>query len=158
MQRRPEIIAALVNGMIVLLIPPALSGAAAIATIAGLGVPDNSVVVHPPGWSPILPMTHAFRQYAAVLLPFAGVAFWRTWVHARRWRTTRAGSWQGVVEAGACGWLTYLVALLPALISQPILAVQYLIVVGSIALAIGLALGLVLRIAAIGVLNITART
>jgi hypothetical protein len=155
MRAYPESVAAVVNGLIVLLVPSVVSGAAAIATMMGHGVQDNSVIVHPPGWTPFVPMAHTLLRFGIAMLPFAVLAAWRTWVHARRWRAAGTRGWQGVAEAGVCGWATVFVLLLPGFVARPTEAASYLVVVGSVAFIVGLGLGLLLRAAAIAVLKIT---
>jgi lysylphosphatidylglycerol synthetase-like protein (DUF2156 family) len=162
MRAQPEKVAALVNGLIVLTLPSLISGAAATARTVGFGVRDTawSVTVHPAAWTPLLPMVTALRDFGAVMLPFAAVAAWRTWVHARRRRAGRPTDWQGVREAVACGVVTLLILLLlrsvrlvTALMTQPTQTLAYLVFSLLVAAVVGLVLGMLLDAAAILVLK-----
>jgi hypothetical protein len=162
MRGQPEKVAALVNGLIVLTLPSVISGAAATARTVGFRVRDTdwSVTVHPAGWTPLLPMVAALGDFGPVMLPFAAVAAWRTWVHARRWRAGRPTEWQGVWEAVACGVVTLLILVLPrsarlvtALMTQPIQTLAYLVFSLLVAAVVGLVLGMLLDTAAILVLK-----
>jgi hypothetical protein len=70
-------------------------------------------------------------QSALVLLPFATLAVWRTWVHAKRWRTRQSKGWQAVAEAGATGVIVAIVYLTPGILSRPTDAPAYLVVYGG---------------------------
>jgi uncharacterized membrane protein YhaH (DUF805 family) len=150
MRTRRETIAALVNGAIVLLLPFAVL---AIASHSNAG--QNSVTVHPPGWSPALSATQHAIPVVVVVFPFAILAACRTWVHARRWRARCELGWQGVAEAGGCGLGTALLILLPSIIARPAAAPPYIIAYGGMALVAGLVVGLILRVSALAMLRFT---
>ena len=154
---RPAILAALVNGLIVEFLPAGVVALHAIAESVGLGARSNGVTVHPVGWTPWVPTAAAVSTYGLIMLPFAAIATWRTWVHAKRRRESGAEGWQGVAEAAACGFLTLIVLLLRAIVRQPLQAVPYVIVYGGLAALIGLVLGVVLRMMAVLVLYLTRR-
>lgn len=141
----PEIIAAIINAILVLCVPIAVSIAALIAISRDT---THAVAIAYPRW-------HAFNQlvqavvFVVVFIPFAGLAGWRTWVHARRYRSGEGTGWQGVLEAGALGFLIALSALSVGIVTHPVQAVPYVIVYGGAAFVIGLLLGVVLRGAAI---------
>jgi hypothetical protein len=142
----PEAAAAVANGVIVLLLP---------IIMPMLGHQNSySTTVHPPGWSPWLAALGAFITAARLMFPLAVLAAWRTWVHAaRRRRGTR--SWQGVAEAGACGFLIALVVLARGILANPLAAMIYVLVYGGAALVVGLAVGLILHLSAVVVLRLT---
>ena len=61
--------------------------------------------------------------------------------------------WQGVLEAGAAGFVIALWVLAPGIAMQPTKAPPYVIFYGGAALILGLAIGVVLRMAAMLVLK-----
>ena len=154
MRRRQEVVAALVNGLIVWSLPASVSGLSAIGRSLEIAADENAVTVHPPGWTPLVPIAATALQFGFVMLPFAAVAAWRTWVHARRRLELGRSGWQGVVEAGACGLATLLVMLLPGILSHPIQALPYIVAHGGLAALCGLLVGLLLRTSAVIVLNV----
>jgi hypothetical protein len=91
-------------------------------------------------------------QIGLVLLPFAAIAAWRTWVHAKRWPQERG--WQGVAEAGLCGLGTGLLYLAPGIVTHPMEAPQFVIIYGGAALILGLLVGLFLRMTAVVILRL----
>ena len=91
-------------------------------------------------------------QIGLVLLPFAAIAAWRTWVHAKRWPRERG--WQGVAEAGLCGFGTALLYLAPGIVTRPTEAPGFVLVYGGAALILGLLVGLFLRTAAVLLLRL----
>jgi hypothetical protein len=121
------VIAALLNGLVVL-----------------FGGPFMYV-----GLSSGLPFRAALMA-VAVVSPFALVAAWRTWVHARRRLLTGHGGWSGVLEAGALGFATGAVYLMPSLANPAALAPVLIYMV--VATVLGLLVGLLLRMVAVGLL------
>jgi hypothetical protein len=152
MHRRPEFITAVVNGLIVLLLPSAI---VAVGSSLGLGRSQYSVTVRPPGWSGFLAAIQELIGLGKTMIPFAALAAWRTWVHARRWRARGDRGWQGVAEAGACGFGPVLLLLLPGIVTRPREAAPYIIVYGGAALVVGLAVGVLLRVTALAILKLT---
>jgi hypothetical protein len=151
---RPENTAAAVNGLIVLLGP-------FIFLVGGsLLVPDHtdtSTTVRAPGASPFAAFVDLARLAAAMapgLVPLALIASWRTRVHAKRWLSNEGRGWRGVLEAGGCGFLIALAVLMPGIIRTPLLAPPYVTVYGSAAFVLGLAVGFVLRAAAVLILSV----
>ena len=155
MRRRPEAVAALVNGLIVWLLPTGISALVTIGGGLGLGASDTNTTVHADGWTPLDPIMATALQFGLVTLPFAAVAAWRTWIHAKRRRELGTSGWQGVGEAGACGLLAVLVLLGPGILSHPTLAMPFLLVYGAFAVLIGLLIGTLLRGIAVMVLKLT---
>ena len=155
MRRRPEAVAALVNGLIVWLLPTGISALVTIGGGLGLGASDTNSTVHADGWTPLDPIMATALQFGLVTLPFAAVAAWRTWIHAKRRRELGTSGWQGVGEAGACGLLAVLVLLGPGILSHPTLAMPFLLVYGAFAVLIGLLIGTLLRGIAVMVLKLT---
>jgi hypothetical protein len=119
MRRRSEVVAALANFFVVQLLPSGIVGVLAIGSSLGIGAKANEVTVHPPGWTPVIPIAVTAFQLGLVMLPFALLAAWRTWVHAKRWLEFGTSGWEGVGEAAACGLATLLVMLLPGIPRAP---------------------------------------
>jgi len=150
MRGRPEAVAAIVNGLVVLLAPVAL------LVIGPHLFPidrNASVTVRPPGASNI-GILMEFAQLVLVLMPFAALASWRTWAHARGLLEGRSRGWMGVAEAGAAGLAVALVVLAPGIVTRPLEAPPYVIAYGGAALFLGLLTGLALRLTALLVLRL----
>ena len=97
-------------------------------------------------------------EIAAMMTPFVAfalVAAWRTWVHARRYVEGRSTGWQGVAESGAAGFFVALLVLSRGIVTHPAQAPPYVIFYGGTALILGVALGCVLRFAAILTLKLS---
>lgn len=148
----PEIVAALVNAAIVFLVPVVLMIAVLIA--ASLDTSHAGVVAYvtSPLWRAFVTLLQIV-VFVTAIVPFATMAAWRTWVHARRYLRDEGTGWQGVVEAGGIGFFTAIWVLQWGIIHRPAEAPPYIIAYGGAALIIGVALGLILRFAAIVVLR-----
>ena len=149
MKRRSEVVAAVLNGSLVLIAPLAL------LAVSPHFIPDHtngSTTVRPPGVGPGVPLL-VLVQVASYLSPFALLAGWRTWVHARKWQEGVGTGWQGVVEAGATGLAVALILLAPGIVTRPLEAPPYVAFYGSAALILGLIVGLILRITAVTYLS-----
>lgn len=144
-QRRSENLAAVVNALLVLLVPAVI-----MAVASGT---DASVTVRPSEWSRVLLVIEDLIAFATIVGPFAMFAGWRTWVHARRRLGGCDPAWQGSAEAGACGVGIAIVFLLPGLMMRPADATPYIVVYCGGALLVGLGCGLVLRMTALWVLR-----
>jgi hypothetical protein len=154
---RPATLAALVNAVIVYLLPIALVGA--IALFASdysnggthvIGVdPDRAAV-----WSRRI---QAIGAYIMGVAPFAMAAAWRTFVHARRWLKSGSPGAQGIFEGAACGFAGAVLVLLPGIVTHPMQAPPYLLVYGGLAALAGLFVGVVLWISASLTLRLCAR-
>jgi hypothetical protein len=59
-----------------------------------------------------------FGALIVLISPLALVAAWRTWVHAARNRSGGGNGWQGVLEAGAAGFVIALWVLAPGIAMQ----------------------------------------
>jgi hypothetical protein len=156
MPKRPEDLAALVNGLLVVLVPLAF-------LVLGSYVFDRdsqySVTVRATDPAPLTAAIDGMLvlgQIGLALLPFAAVAAWRTWVHARRWPKERG--WQGVADAGLCGLGFALLYLAPGILTHPREAPAYFVVYGGGAMILGLLVGLLLRTAAVVVLTLREST
>jgi len=129
-----------------------------MALWVALGVEKYRATVNAPpvAW---LVFVNVVQLSALIVLisPLALVAAWRTWVHAARYRSGHGRAWQGVLEAGAAGFVIALFVLAPGIAMQPTKAPPYVVFYGGAALVLGLAIGLVLRTAAILVLKRQAR-
>lgn len=135
---RPEAAAAVVNAALVLFVPFAfvwLEWAQVGATISAATLAST----------------------ASMLLPFAALAAWRTWVHARRWRGRHATGWQPVAEAAGTAVAVALAYLARGILTRPADAPAYVLVYGSAALILGAIVGLILRTTALMTLTLYAR-
>jgi hypothetical protein len=141
---RPATLAALVNALMVYLLPLALVGAMALfaseysnggTRVVGVD-PDRAAV-----WSRRLQVIGA---YVMGLAPFAMAAAWRTFVHARRWLEKGSRGSQGILEGAVCGFAGAVLVLLPGIVTKPTQAPPYLLVYGGLAAVLGLAVGAVL--------------
>jgi hypothetical protein len=150
---RPELLAAIVNTLLVLAVPVALYVAAVMAfttsNVARARVSTNFEF-----------FVRTIFEVGLFFTPFvtlAAVSGWRTLVHARRYCEQHGGGWQGVAEAGAVGLFIALVVLARGIITRPRDAPPYVVVYGGAALLIGLGIGLVLRFTAILVIKLASR-
>ena len=139
---RSALIVALVNALVVYLLPLALVAAIALfaplrngTTVVGVD-PDRARV-----WSNRIQFIAA---YLMGLAPFAMVAAWRTFVYARRWLERGSYGFMGILEGGLCGLAGAVLVLLPASMMKPTQAPPYLIAYGALAAIVGLGVGLVL--------------
>ncbi len=153
-RRNPEVLAAVANGAIVVFLP---SIVVALVTIVASRDPNVSSPVHPVGWSPWPDAIRFVLVSASGMAPFALVAGLRTWMLARRWRNGDR-TWRGVVEAGACGLIVELIALLPGIVTRPTQAWAYIVAYGGLALIVGLVIGLILQASAVIVLTLARET
>ena len=151
MQRRSESVAAVVNGLLVLLLP-------LVILVAGDNINvddfDASVTADVPGTPRIWTMVPILIRMSLVLFPFALLAGWRTWVYARRWCNQQDRGWRAVAEAGACGLILALLYLAPGILTRPSEAPPYVIAYGGAALLLGVLVGLLLRTIALLVLKL----
>ncbi len=148
---RPEEWAAVVNGLVVFSLPPILFGA---LTLSAVPYPAIGQSVSPAGSSSWPEAIRVVVGGAAAMVPYALVAAWRTWAHARRWESGDRG-WRGIAEAGVCGVAAVLLGLLPATIRHPAQAPPYLIAYGLFGFIGGLPIGLLLFLTARLVLWLT---
>ncbi len=149
MHQAPARAAALVNGLLVLCLP----------WIVVFVMPHGSgggVTVH--AWPRLAVMLDLIAT-VSLLGPFAALAAWRTWVHARHWLDGDR-CWRGVLEAGLTGFLVAFVAITPAIganwFRRPIVAVGYDLFYATVALLAGLGLGAILQLTAMIVLVVSA--
>jgi len=149
----PQAIAAAVNGIIVMF------GPALIVYVGMMMWPNMNPPVRPPGASPgINSVLLAFP----LMSPFAAVAAWRTWVHAKKRRERGTSGLQGVAEGALFGFLV--VAVPMAMIvshsaraaESPAGAVRYVLAYAIIGLVVGLVSGVILWFSATLVLKLCA--
>jgi len=140
---------AIVNGLLVLLVPLALMLTGHMLFDTGTGV-----TVRAPVSTRLPDLISAAGQTALVIVPFATVAAWRSWVYARRWRLQHDRGWRAVGEAGACFLVVALVLMLPGIVRLTWEAPRFVIVYGGGALFLGLIVGLILRTTAVVVLKL----
>jgi hypothetical protein len=148
-RRHPEDVAAFVNALLTLFLPPVLS------MLATFVVPNTSVTVRPERsfFASTGLFLNAFASIVIPLVPFSLLAGWRTRVHARRYRERRGSGWQGVMEGGVLGFVAALFVLSHGIATRPREALPYIIVYGGGAALLGLASGLLLRTTALIVLK-----
>lgn len=154
---RPATLAALVNAVIVFLLPLALVGALALVAsdyssggtrVVGVD-PDRAAV-----WSRRI---QSIGAYIMGVAPFAMAAAWRTFVHARKWLESGSRGAQGILEGAACGFAGAVLVLLPGIVTHPTQAPPYLLAYGGLAAVVGLAVGIVLWISASLTLSLYGR-
>jgi len=136
MKPRPEILAGVLNGLVVLAAP---------FLLLALRVGDIDAFR---AWRIV---TWIASVAPWVIVPFALLAGWRTFVHARCYRQGRGRGWLGVLEAGATALGVLLVFLGPMLLRAPEFGAAVLgaVIYGSYALSMGLLTGMVLRLTAL---------
>jgi hypothetical protein len=139
---RPAIIVALVNAIVVYLLP--LAFVAAVSMLAPLSNGTHVVGVDPDRARVWATRIQLIAAYLLGLLPFAMAAAWRTFVYARRWLEHGSHGLLGILEGGLCGLAGAVLVLLPASMMKPTQAPPYLIAYGGMAAILGLAVGLVL--------------
>ena len=149
MQRR-ESVAAVVNGLLVMLLPLAVLVAGSNINLDNF---DGSVTADVPGAPRMWATIRILIPTSLVLFPFALLAGWRTWVYAKRWCDQQDRGWRAVAEAGACGLIPALLYLAPGIVMWPAEASPYVIAYGGGALLLGVVVGLFLRTTAILVLK-----
>jgi len=136
-------VAAAVNGLLVLLVPIGFA----------LYAMSTDQRVRPSGWPQVRAWLRAPIEAGVVAMPFAMVAAWRTWVHARLRRQGQGSGWKGVLEGGALGLALALLVLAPGIVLSPLQALPYVVAYGGLATAIGLVIAFVLRLVALAVLR-----
>jgi hypothetical protein len=151
---RPEEWSALVNGLLVLCVPSLLFGA---LTLSAANHPVLLEPVHPPGGSPWPGAILAVLRGAIAMIPYALVAAWRTWAHARRWQSGDRG-WLGIAEAGVCGFAAVVVGGLLHTTHSLAQALPYFTFYGLFGFVAALPIGVVLFLTARVVLRVTANS
>ena len=150
-RRHPEDVVALVNALVVLLLPPL------VVSLAMTLFPSRSAgtTVHADESfaADAARAAESFAAFEIVLLPFAPVAGWRSWVHAKRYREGLATGWQGVFEGGAAGFVGALIPLFPAIVMRPAQSLPYVIAYAGGAMILGCVFGLILCVSALAVLR-----
>jgi hypothetical protein len=148
--QRRENVAAVVNGLLVMLLPLAVLAAGSNITLDNF---DGSVTADVPGSPRIWATIRILIPMSLVVFPFALLAAWRTWVYAKRWCDQQDRGWRAVAEAGACGLIPALLYLAPGIVMRPDEAPPYVIAYGGGALLLGVLVGVFLRTTAILVLT-----
>src|SRR5947208_1991566 len=123
MAERSEYAVAIVNGLLVMVLPLAF---ALLATVVILDS-NTSVTVHAPGASRVMAVISPVLSTVVVVLPFALLAGWRSFVYARRWRDQSDRGWRAVAEAGVCGLAVALIVLAPGIVRRPRDAPPYVV-------------------------------
>lgn len=145
---RPATVAALVNGLVVYLLPLAFVGAVGLFAsdysnggTRVVGIDPNRAYV----WSQRLGFVGG---YLTGLAPFALAAGWRTFVHAKRWLEHGRGGAMGIVEGALCGFAGAVLVLMPGILTKPTQAPPYVLAYGGMAAALGLTVGAILWVTA----------
>lgn len=147
----PEDLAAILNALVILLIPLLLLVAFFVHQATDMDAP-----VRPSG-------NHFFSDLPGALMifvPFAPLAVItgsRTRTHVRAYLAGTENRWRGVLEGAALGAVIPLALLIRPALERPQQAAPYLIAYGGIGLTIGLTLGLILTGTALLALKIVAR-
>ena len=149
MQRR-ENVAAVVNGLLVMLLPLAVIASGSTIDLDSF---DGSVTADVPGAPRMWATIRMLIPISLLLLPFALLAGWRTWVYAKRWYDQQDRGWRAVAEAGASGLIPALLYLAPGIVMRPAEAPPYVLAYGGGALLLGVVVGLFLRTTAMLVLT-----
>ena len=145
---RPALVVALVNGLVVYLLPLAFAGAVSLFASDFSNGSTHVVGVDPDrafAWSRRLTIAGA---YVTVLAPFAFAAAWRTFVHAKRWLDDGRWGVAGIGEGALCGFAAAVFVLLPGILTRPIQAPPYVLAYGGLASVLGLAVGAILWVTA----------
>lgn len=130
MRRHPEATAAVVNAAIVMVVPLAYVW----LVHAQSGVTVEGAVL---------------ARSAAIVLPFAALAAWRTWAHSKRWLTGEAALWRPVAEAAATAVVIALAYLARGILTRPADAPAFVLVYGGGAMILGAIVGVILRTTAV---------
>ena len=141
-------LAAVVNGCVILAVPGAF---VLMSVVADWNRPGPSEIAS------FRPSTSRLvieaLQFLLVFAALAGIAAWRTRVHAVRYVAGQASGWQGVGEAAGCALMVAVLYLAPGIVTRPREAPPYVIFYGGVAMVFGAIVGLVLRAIAIIVLR-----
>jgi hypothetical protein len=154
---RRALVVALVNGLVVYLLPLAFVGAVALFAADYSNGGTRVVGVHPDRayvWSKRLIIAGA---YVTSLAPFAFAAAWRTFVHAKRWLKDGRSGVTGIMEGALCGFAGAVIVLLPAILTKPTQAPPYVVAYGGLASVVGLAVGAILWVTATFTLQMCRR-
>jgi hypothetical protein len=130
MRGHPEAAAAVVNAVIVVVVPLAYVWLAH----AWFGAMVDGAML---------------ATSAATMAPFAALAAWRTWVHSTRWLAREPALCRPVAEAASTAGVVALAYLARGILTRPADAPAYVIVYGGAALMLGAIVGLVLRTTAV---------
>jgi hypothetical protein len=150
---RPETLAAVLNGLVVLLLPLVLMSWVDLERQVNT---DTRVTVRPPGASLILGEIEKLTGPAIVLVPFAALAVWRTRIYAQRVIAGESQGWAAVVEAAACAFGVMFVMNVPSLVKHTLPMPPSAVAYFMLAVALGVAFGIVLRATALFVLWLQA--
>jgi hypothetical protein len=148
---RAATVAAIVNGLLVLLAPFALIAILAAMPHTGNGTTVTARVSSTPEY--VARILVSIGTIIVSTAPFALVAGWRTFVHAVRREEGRGTGWQGVAEGGGLGLAVALIVLLPGIVTHPSQAPPFVMAYGGMAAVLGLLVGLALRFSALAVLR-----
>ena len=154
---RPATLAAVVNGLIVLLLPAGLIGVVVMVAPTYSNGGTTVVGVDPDRAAALARNTQFVVGYLTAVSPFAMAAAWRTFVHATRWFERGARGGQGVLEGAACGFAGAVFVLLPGILTRPADAPPYVLAYGGLAAVLGLVFGAFLWLAATLVLRLYPR-
>jgi len=154
---RPATLAALAAGIVVLSLPAAtaflvwlLAPSVSNSSTTVVGVdPDRERAA-----SQLLPLVSG---YLTAVSPFAMVASWRTFVHAKRWLSDGATGGRAILEGAVCGFAGAVLVLLPAIVTRPREAPPYVLAYGGLAAVLGLVVAAIVWVTAACVLTALPR-
>jgi hypothetical protein len=141
-------VAALVNGLVVYLLPLAFAGAVVLFASDYSNGSTRVVGVDPDRAYVLSQRLRFVLAYLIGLAPFAFAAGWRTFVHATRWLDHGRWGAMGIVEGALCGFAGALVVLMPGVLTKPNQALPYVLAYGGMAAALGLVVGAILWVTA----------
>src|SRR5262245_22325748 len=137
---KPETTTAIVNGLLVLVVPLAYLAWSQVADEMG------SDIARPPGASAINRIVERLAWAASVLLPFAALTAWRTRTYARKVIAGASEGWWSVAEVAACGAAVILIMGVPGVPSRPLGYVPVLILWAlTVGGSVGAFVGVILR-------------
>jgi hypothetical protein len=145
-------LAAVVNGLLVFVVPAGFM-LVVLLSASGQSWPNGMPAHRPTTGRVVLELI----QFGLVMAALAGIAAWRTWVHALLYQSGASRGWQGVGEAAAVGCAIAVLYLAQGIVTRPREAPPYVIVYGSAAAILGAIVGLVLRLSATVVLRFSQR-
>lgn len=152
---RPATVAALVNAVLVFVLPVA-TVMILMAVKPGAGTGATAVGVDPDRAAALARKLRMMAGYLAFMSPFAMAAAWRTFVHARRWLDGTATGTRGILEGALCGFAGAVLVLLPGIATKPLQAPPFVIAYGGLSAIIGLAIGTILWLCATVTLKLVA--
>lgn len=149
---RPATLAALVNALVVFVLPVAT--VMVLMTVRSNGNGATVVGVDPDRAVALIHKLQMLGGYIAFMSPFAMAAAWRTFVHAKRWLEGTGSGTRGILEGALCGFAGATLVLLPGILTHPLQAPPYVITYGGLSAIVGLTIGVILWASAAAALKL----